>query len=257
MANQQRHDYLYITEKPQISIIIPFYNEEECIESVCDEVFDAINKMYSIPCEVIVVNDGSNDNTSSLMNELVSKYKCFQVVHLTSNKGQSAALAAGINVSHGKVVATLDGDGQNDPYDLKLLLDEMKKRQVDMICGIRTKRADNMIRKISSRIANKIRATILKDNITDVGCSIRIFKRSCFDRIHFFRNAHRFLPALFIMSGYSVAETPVNHRPRIKGSSKYGHGIYSRLFAGIADLAGVYWLSKRNLNYNACEGKID
>lgn len=244
-------------ENPQISIVIPFYNEKECIESVCNEVFDVISKVDTIAWEVILVNDGSDDNTPHVMNDLVSKYTSFRAVHLSSNNGQSAALAAGIKASKGEIICTLDGDGQNDPRDFKHLLDEMEKRQVDMMCGIRRKRADNIIRKVSSKIANKVRSTILKDNITDVGCSIRIFKRSCFDRIYYFRNAHRFLPALFIMSGYSVAETPVNHRTRINGPSKYGHGIYSRLFAGIADLAGVYWLSKRSLHYNAYEETID
>jgi dolichol-phosphate mannosyltransferase len=118
-----------------------------------------------------------------------------------------------------------------------------------MMCGVRQRRADNWVRRMSSRIANRVRAAFLHDNITDVGCSIRVFRRQCLARVRMFRNAHRFLPALFQMVGFSVAEMPVNHRARLEGSSKYGGGINSRLWVGLADLAGVYWLGKRALLY--------
>jgi len=237
-------------EKPQLSVVIPFYNEEECVEFVCNEVYDVLSSSIDIPWELIMVNDESTDNTPDMINSLAQKHDFFRAIHLSPHGGQSAALEAGIQASQGNIIGTLDGDGQNDPRDLRILLDEMEKRQVDMMCGIRKKRADNLIRKISSRIANRIRSAVIRDNISDVGCSIRVFKRSCFDKIHFFRNAHRFFPALLIAAGYTVAETPVNHRPRKKGLSKYGQGISSRLFAGIVDLAGVYWLRKRSLIYS-------
>jgi dolichol-phosphate mannosyltransferase len=118
-----------------------------------------------------------------------------------------------------------------------------------MMCGIRTTRADNFVRRASSRIANRVRSFFLQDNITDVGCSLRVFRRQCLGEVRFFRNAHRFFPALFIMAGFGVAEMPVNHRVRQHGTSKYGGGINSRLWVGIADLAGVWWLRKRFLRY--------
>ena len=177
------------------------------------------------------------------------RYENFRALHLKPNSGQSAALEAGFEVALGEFIATLDGDGQNDPRDIPRLLNVLKVKGLDMMCGIRQRRADNLMRRISSRIANRVRSAVLKDNITDVGCSLRVFRRECLKRIRFFRNAHRFFPALFIMAGFTVAETPVNHRPRELGTSKYGGGINSRLWVGIADLVGVFWLRKRALRY--------
>jgi dolichol-phosphate mannosyltransferase len=158
-------------------------------------------------------------------------------------------LAAGFQAARGIYVGTMDGDGQNDPGDLPLLLGELQRRQIDMICGIRERRADGFIRKISSRIANAVRRAILRDGITDVGCSMRVFRRDCLAHVPFFRNAHRFFPALVMAAGHRVAETPVRHRPRYQGASKYGAGINSRLWVGLADLAGVFWLTRRALQF--------
>jgi dolichol-phosphate mannosyltransferase len=234
---------------PKLSVVIPFFNEEECLEAVCQEARDVLVKLIPGDWQLIMVDDGSKDNTPEIIDRLACSYPEFVALHMQPNSGQSAALEAGFAAASGELIATLDGDGQNDPRDLANLLEEMSRLKVDMMCGIRHRRADNWVRKMSSRIANRVRSAILKDNITDVGCSIRIFRRQCLERIRFFRNAHRFFPALFQMMGYSVAETGVNHRPRIKGSSKYGGGINSRLWVGLADLAGVYWLGKRALRY--------
>ena len=130
---------------------------------------------------------------------------------------------------------------------------EREHRGVDMMCGIRARRKDSLLRRVSSRLANRTRAAVLNDRISDVGCSIRVFRRSCLRQIKFFRNAHRFFPALFVMNGFRVAEMPVNHRPRAKGTSKYGFGINTRLWVGIADLFGVYWMRKRALRYSVVE----
>ncbi|HQJ09825.1 MAG TPA: protein ArnC, partial [Deltaproteobacteria bacterium] len=146
-----------------------------------------------------------------------------------------------------------DGDGQNDPRDIPVLLEELGKRGVDMMCGIRLKRQDNIVRRVSSWIANRVRAAILQDDIKDIGCAMRVFRRECIAGIHLFRNSHRFFPALVKMKGFSVGEMPVNHRPRSRGVSKYGGGINSRLWAGIADLAGVYWMRKRAFSYTVTE----
>jgi dolichol-phosphate mannosyltransferase len=150
----------------------------------------------------------------------------------------------------------IDGDGQNDPRDFPKLFEKMKTQNVDMMCGIRQNRSDKWIRKISSKVANKFRSTVLKDNIVDIGCSIRVFRRECFQKIIFFRNAHRFFPTLLTMKGFKVSQMPVHHRPRLKGTSKYGVGINSRLWAGIIDLAGVYWLSKRVIKQSIIKGEI-
>jgi glycosyltransferase involved in cell wall biosynthesis len=239
--------------RPSLSVVIPFYNEEESIVEVCEEVQEILQDKIDGGWELVMINDGSKDQTESLMNGLSKKYDHFRALHLIPNSGQSAALEAGFRLSRGKLIATLDGDGQNDPHDLFALLAEREKRGVDMMCGIRAKRADNWVRRISSRIANRIRARVLGDNISDVGCSIRVFRRRVFRDVGIFRNAHRYFPALVIMRGYKVAEMPVNHRTREHGDSKYGGGINSRLWVGIVDLAGVYWLKKRALKYRVKE----
>ena len=236
-------------QQPRLSVVIPFYNEEECLESVCEEVKAVLQRLLPGDWQMVLVDDCSTDQTPTLIDRLAAEDAAIIGLHLQPNSGQSAALEAGFAGASGELIATLDGDGQNDPQDIETLLEEMQRRQVDMMCGIRRRRADNWVRKLSSRIANRVRSAVLRDNITDVGCSLRIFRRDCLQHIRFFRNAHRFFPALFQMMGYSVAETEVNHRPRLKGSSKYGGGINSRLWVGLADLAGVYWLRKRALLY--------
>jgi glycosyltransferase involved in cell wall biosynthesis len=238
-----------VDQTPHLSIVIPFYNEEESIPSVCGEVEEVFSGGFPHRWELVMVDDGSTDRTPELVDELDREHANYVAVHLDPNSGQSAALEAGFRAARGEFVATLDGDGQNDPRDIPRLLDAMQAAGVDMMCGIRTSRADNFVRRASSRIANRVRGFFLKDNITDVGCSLRVFRRACLERVRFFRNAHRFFPALFIMAGFTVSETPVNHRPREHGASKYGGGINSRLWVGIADLYGVYWLRKRFLRY--------
>lgn len=232
-----------------LSVVIPFYNEEESVRGVCEEVWHVLSAVPGLAWELVMVDDGSTDQTSRIMADLSREHTRFRSLHLAPNSGQSAALEAGFEAARGEYVATLDGDGQNDPCDIVCLLEALKEQGVDMMCGIRRRRADTLVRRLSSRIANRVRSAVLKDRITDVGCSLRVFRRSCMGRVRFFRNAHRFFPALFIMAGFAVAEMPVNHRPREHGTSKYGGGINSRLWVGIADLAGVFWLRKRSLRY--------
>ena len=236
-------------QAPYLSIVIPFYNEEESLPSVCREVGEVFSQEFPHSWELVMVDDGSTDRTGDLVDELDAQFPHYHAIHLTPNSGQSAALEAGFRAARGEFIATLDGDGQNDPRDIPRLLDAMQQSGVDMMCGVRAARADNFVRRASSRIANNVRSFFLKDNITDVGCSLRVFRRQCVEQVRFFRNAHRFFPALFIMAGFSVDEMPVNHRPRESGTSKYGGGINSRLWVGIADLYGVYWLRKRFLRY--------
>lgn len=236
-----------------LSVVIPFYNEGGNVERVCRECHDVVDAEYRGRWELVAVNDGSSDSTVEELRKLRAAMPHLRIIHLKANSGQSAALDAGFRASRGEFIATLDGDGQNDPRDIAPLLRERERRGVDMMCGIRAKRRDSFLRKASSRIANRIRSGLLHDNITDVGCSMRVFRRAGLSRFRMFRNAHRFLPALFIMNGYTVAEMPVNHRPRHTGVSKYGFGINSRLWVGIHDLIGVRWLRKRTLRYRMTE----
>jgi len=239
---------------PLLNIVIPFYNEGPCVNRVCEELHQALTESAAIipSWEAILVDDGSWDETGRLIDNW-AKQPPFKAVHISPNSGQSAALAAGFQAARGVYVGTMDGDGQNDPRDLPLLLGAVQHRDIDMMCGIRQRRADGFIRKVSSRIANAVRRAILRDGITDVGCSMRVFRRDCLAHVPFFRNAHRFFPALVMAAGFRVAETAVRHRPRLKGTSKYGTGINNRLWVGLADLAGVYWLTRRPLRYQVCD----
>lgn len=240
---------------PKLSVVIPFYNEANCLTAVCLETRETLHRDFADDWELIMVDDGSSDATPTLIDTLALQYTELRALHLHPNSGQSAALEAGFAACRGELIATLDGDGQNDPADIRMLVEAMARLQVDMMCGIRARRADNWVRRISSRIANRVRAGLLHDNISDVGCSIRVFRRQCVTRLRFFRNAHRFFPALVQMQGFRVAETPVHHRQRISGESKYGGGIRSRLWVGLADLAGVWWLRKRALRYGVTEAQ--
>ena len=239
---------------PFLSVVIPFYDEEACVDHVCEELLQALteNAERVSAWEGILVDDGSRDLTGRLI-DAWARRPPFRAVHIHPNSGQSAALAAGFKAARGTYIGMMDGDGQNDPRDLPLLLAELRRRNLDMLCGIRQRRADGFVRKASSRIANGVRRAVLHDGISDVGCSMRVFRRACLAGVTFFRNAHRFFPALVMAAGYQVAETPVRHRPRHRGTSKYGAGINNRLWVGLADLAGVAWLMRRTLRYEVRE----
>ncbi|MCC5875697.1 MAG: glycosyltransferase family 2 protein [Candidatus Sumerlaeia bacterium] len=236
-------------EKPAISLVIPMKNEESNVERVCREAAEVFERDFSIPWEIIVVSDESTDETDDILATLHAEEPRIRGLRLTPGQGQSAALEAGFRLARAPIIATMDGDGQNDPADLPALHAAMLEKGVDMMCGIRAKRADAGVRRISSKIANKVRSTMLGDKISDVGCSIRVFRRRAALRIPLFRNFHRFFPALFLMYGYSVGEIPVNHRPRLAGESKYGGGIRKRLPVVIVDLFGVMWLRRRSFRY--------
>lgn len=240
-------------KRPYLSVVIPFYNEEESAESVCAEVNEALSCFNDLGWELIMVDDGSSDDTARIIDRLSGRNGNFRALHLSPNSGQSAALNAGFTAAKGEIIATLDGDGQNDPRDIAVLLEEMNRSGVHMMCGIRRKRSDNIVRRVSSRIANNVRSAILKDGITDIGCSTRVFRQECLTGVRLFRNSHRFFPMLVKMAGFSVGEMPVNHRTRRHGKSKYGGGINSRLWAGITDLAGVYWMKKRAFSHTVTE----
>ncbi|MDF1537022.1 MAG: glycosyltransferase family 2 protein [bacterium] len=240
----------------KISVVVPFFNEEECAGEVCEEILQVLSPVFGDDWELIAVDDGSEDSTGSVLKGAAAKNSSMRTIHSRERLGQSAALKLGFSVASGKYIGTLDGDGQNDPADLPLLLQQIETMDADMVSGIRVDRHDNWVRRMSSKIANGVRSTILKDKTTDVGCSMRVFRRHCLEDIHLFRNFHRFFPALLVMNGFAVAEVPVNHRPRFSGTSKYGGGINSRLWVGLADLAGVYWLSKRVIQPRAEEDEV-
>ena len=245
----------------QLSVVVPFYNEEECAGKVCEEILEVLDPLFDSAWEFIAVDDGSDDDTIRVLQSAAADHRAMRVIRSRERLGQSAALKLGFAAAAGELIGTLDGDGQNDPRDLPILLEHLESVGADMVGGVRVNRHDNWVRRISSRIANRVRSSILRDNTTDVGCSVRVFRRQCLENVYLFRNFHRFFPALFVMNGYRITDLPVNHRPRYSGSSKYGGGIRSRLWVGLADLMGVYWLSRRIINPQAAkssrEGPVD
>jgi len=227
----------------ELSIIIPVKDEAETINRLAGEIDEAMASV-SYEWECIWVDDGSTDGTLSKLESLNSRDAHHQFVTLSKNYGQSAALIAGFDVARGRLLATLDGDGQNDPRDLPGLAARLIEKDADMINGVRRKRQDSFVRKISSKMGNGFRNILTGEQITDVGCSIRVFKHTCVRHLPSFKGMHRFLPTLLRIGGCSqIIEMPVNHRPRAFGVTKYG--IQNRLWVGIVDTLAVRWMKSR------------
>ena len=223
-----------------ISIIIPVFNEGESIEYLLDEVLNVMvfNKLNF---EIVVVNDGSQDTTSNVLDELTIKIKELIVISLRMNYGQTAAMAAGFEHSSGEVVITLDGDLQNDPNDIPKLISHINEGY-DLICGWRYDRKDKLInRRIPSKIANKLISNVTGLKLHDYGCSLKAFKKEILDDIKLYGELHRYLPVLAKIEGAKIKEIKVNHRSRKYGSSKYG---IDRTFRVLMDLLTVWFMTK-------------
>ena len=223
-----------------ISIIIPVFNESESIGYLLDEV---VNVMHTnkITFEIVVVNDGSQDSTSNVLDELTIKIKELSVISLRKNYGQTAAMAAGFDNSNGEIVITLDGDLQNDPNDIPILISHINEGY-DLICGWRYDRKDKLInRRIPSKIANKLIANVTGLKLHDYGCSLKAFKKEILDDIKLYGELHRFLPVLANIEGAKIKEIKVNHRSRKYGSSKYG---IDRTFRVLMDLLTVWFMTR-------------
>ena len=223
-----------------ISIIIPVFNESESIGYLLDEVKNVM-KADELKFELIVVNDGSKDNTSDVLERLSQRIEELTVISLRKNYGQTAAMAAGFDNSNGNIVITLDGDLQNDPNDIPLLISEINNGY-DLICGWRFDRKDKLFnRKIPSKIANKLIAKVTGLKLHDYGCSLKAFKKEIVDDIQLYGELHRFLPVLANIEGARIKEIKVNHRSRKYGSSKYG---IDRTFRVLMDLLTVWFMTK-------------
>ena len=223
-----------------ISIIIPVFNESESIGYLLDEVLNVMQN-NKLNCELIVVNDGSNDNTSKVLDELTIKIKELSVISLRKNYGQTAAMSAGFDNSKGEIVITLDGDLQNDPNDIPKLISHINEGY-DLICGWRYERKDKLInRRIPSKIANKLIANVTGLKLHDYGCSLKAFRKEIVEDIKLYGELHRFLPVLANIEGAKIKEIKVNHRSRKYGSSKYG---IDRTFRVLMDLLTVWFMTK-------------
>ncbi len=238
-----------MTHQTPISIVIPMYNEADNVEPFVNEIHDSLKNC--VACfEIVVVDDGSSDGTGDRLSQLSESVSTLRVLKHAGNFGQSSATLTGIRHAQYPWIVTMDGDAQNDPHDIPLLLAELEKQadlaQPLLIAGNRKKRNDSTIRKISSRIGNGVRNALLKDDCMDTGCSLKLFSRDLFLTMPHFNHLHRFIPSLIKRAGGHIVNVPVNHRPRIRGTSKYG--VMNRLWVGIVDLFGVRWLMSRPCN---------
>lgn len=231
-----------------VSVVVPVRNEGPNIRTLVDEIHAAL---IGLSYEIVYVDDASSDDTPSRLTDAAAA--CPPGIALVRRRhrvscGQSAAVITGVRAADGQWIATLDGDGQNDPADIPALLaraqaEAAKGNGPVLIAGHRTTRRDGPVKRIASRLANAIRAWLLRDATPDTGCGLKIFPRAAFLGLPHFDHMHRYLPALFMRAGGRVVSVPVNHRPRTQGVSKYG--TLDRLWVGIFDLIGVAWLQRR------------
>lgn len=226
------------------SVVIPLKNEEENIVDLVQEL-EPVMTGIGQPWELICIDDGSTDRTKSILAKLAEEKAYLKPIFFKKNYGQSSAFDAGFQAAKGAYVITLDGDRQNDPTDIPKLATLIADS--DLVCGIRIKRQDSINKRIISKLANTVRRWICEDGVQDTGCSLKVYRRECLQKIKMYHGMHRFLPALFRIEGFRVKETPVNHRERTKGKSNYN--FFNRSFNTIADLFAVRWMKKRHLNY--------
>jgi dolichol-phosphate mannosyltransferase len=229
---------------PDLSVVVPVCNEAENVEPLVREIHAALSAQAH---EMIFVDDGSTDDTAALLRQLKTEFPTLRVLQHSFRSGQSAAVASGVRAARAPWIATLDGDGQNDPADIPKLLaarESPGNESVKLVMGNRkASRKDTAFRKLQSSIANGVRSSLLGDGTPDTGCGIKLFSREVFLELPRFDHMHRFLPALFLRHGARVISVPVGHRARLRGTSKYG--MLNRLWVGIVDIFGVMWLRSR------------
>ncbi len=233
-------------QPPLVAVVVPVRNEADNILPLVTEIAAALDGRR--PFEMIFVDDGSDDATPARLSEAQERHPELRVLRHRVGCGQSQAVASGVKAARAALIATLDGDGQNDPADIPRLLDRLlaeppAERDRLLVAGYRQKRQDNTLRRLSSKVANGVRARLLNDDTPDSGCGLKVLSREAFLDMPRFNHMHRFLPALMIRRGGRVVSMQVNHRPRQRGLSKYG--LWNRLWVGIVDLLGVMWLQRR------------
>lgn len=241
-------------DRPRISVVAPVHDEAENVDRLIEEIHAALEPTSDF--EVVFVDDASSDATPARLRALGERFPRLRILRHRARCGQSTALATGVRHARGRLIATLDGDGQNDPADLPALLAAWTRESASgpaplLLAGWRATRRDTWLRRISSRVANGVRSRALGDATPDTGCGLKVFEREAFLGLPFFDHMHRFLPALFIRQGGRVVSVPVRHRPRVAGTSHYG--VWNRLWVGIVDLAGVAWLRRRMVRVVADE----
>ncbi|MEH2627193.1 dolichol-phosphate mannosyltransferase [Bradyrhizobium sp. AZCC 1719] len=226
-----------------VSIVVPVRNEADNVAPLIAEIVSALGRRWAY--EIIYVNDGSTDATAERLAAMMKQHPQLRQLKHAASSGQSAAVRSGVRAARGAIVATLDGDGQNNPAFLPDLIAAVEKGggRVGLAAGQRVGRKDTGFKKLQSRIANGVRNAILRDGTRDTGCGLKAFPREVFLSMPYFDGLHRFLPALVRREGFDIAYVDVIDRPRHSGVSNYG--FFDRLWIGIMDLAGVWWLIRR------------
>jgi len=229
----------------RLSVVVPVKNEQDNVQPLVREIASALSGNTTF--EILYINDGSTDGTQARLQALKTEFPMLRVIHHRESCGQSRAVTTGVHAARYEWIATLDGDGQNDPADIPALLAELANpahpSNLELLAGWRARRNDTFVRRISSKMANGVRSRMLRDNTPDTGCGLKVFARESFLALPNFDHMHRFLPALVLRNGGAVVSVPVHHRARERGTSKYG--VHNRLWVGIVDLFGVAWLQRR------------
>ena len=239
---------------PQISIVVPFFNEQENVAPLLTEiqaVCGGIGKTY----EAIFVNDGSTDETRQRLDEVAKNWPEARAFHFCRNHGQAAALFFGMNQATGEILVTLDGDGQNDPADIPKLLAELTS--CDMVAGVRAGRQDSWLRLAMSKLANSVRARLLGDGLRDTGCALKAFRCEVVEAFIPIRTLYSFMGAMAVAGGFRLRQVEVAHRPRTRGVSKYGFSVF--WWKPLIDMLGLFWFSRRRfpaqIDWRAESGK--
>ena len=227
-----------------VSVVLPAFNESGNLGPLIDEIATAL---FAVPHEIVVVDDGSTDDTRSRLVSLKDRHDTLRVIAHGRNAGQSRAVRTGILAARAPLVATLDSDGQNDPADLPAMLEQLTREDAPdtlaLVGGRRVTRRDSAAKRVGSRVGNGVRKRLLRDDCDDTGCGIKVFRRDAFLALPYFDHIHRYLPALMIREGFTNEYRDVNHRPRGTGESKYTN--MGRLKVSLADLFGMRWLLSR------------
>lgn len=222
-----------------LSIIVPVFNEEGAITDLHQKIFNCA-KNIGKSFEIIFINDGSSDNSLEVMKGL----KPLKIINFRRNFGQTAAMDAGIKEARGKYIVALDGDGQNDPEDINNLIKKLEADNLDVVSGWRKNRKDTFGKKISSRLAARVRKFLINDGIHDSGCTLKVYKKECFEHVDLVGEMHRFIPAILKINGFKIGELEVKHHPRTTGKTKYN---FKRGIKGILDMFAV-WFWKKYVN---------
>lgn len=234
----------------EISVMAPSFNERECLPELCRALNDTLSSMGR-SYEIIIVDDGSTDDSLAILKEFKTKIPQLRVLSLAQRSGQTAAMEAGFTAARGKYVVTIDADLQNDPADIPAMIELLDADKADMVTGHRHKRQDSWLRLISTKIANGVRNRLTHENVADSACSLKAYKRQILPKLKLFDGLHRFLPTIAKMNGFRVMEIPVNHRPRTKGTAKYG--MWNRVFRALRATFAIRWMQRHALVYEVKE----